>query len=330
MAHEIDVISKTNLNGSMAFVGEVPWHGLGQQLTEGQPLEVWAQQAGMDWNLLSTPALGLDDSDEVFVFPERNILYRSDTKAPLSIVSDMYRIVQPREVLEFYRDLIDTAGFKLNTAGVLFGGKKFWALAEIGESARIMGQDKLDGFLLLATSCDGSLATTAQFTTVRVVCNNTLDFSIRDEQGRPTTVKVPHHATFDPEQIKAQLGLAKDGFGQFVTEVNELAKRKVGDKEAIEFLVKVWNNIDEVTEETIESSDAKNVRKLFQLFQGEGKGSNLKSSDGTAWGLVNAVTEFCDHHRGSKTQDNRLNSTWFGQSSSVKNRAWGEALKLVA
>lgn len=330
MAHEIDVISKSTLNGSMAFTGEVPWHGLGQQLTPNSPLEVWAQQAGMDFNILSTPALGLDNEDEVFVFPERNILYRSDTKAPLSIVSDAYNIVQPGEVLEFYRDLIDSAGFKLNTAGVLFGGKKFWALAEIGESTRIMGQDKIDGFLLLATSCDGSLATTAQFTSVRVVCNNTLSWSIQDNQGRPTTIKIPHHATFNHEDVKAQLGLAKDGWTGFTDNVNEMAKRKVSDKEAVEFLVKVWNNVSEISEETMEQSDAKNTRKLFQLFRGDAKGSNLKSSDGTAWGLVNAVTEFCDHHRQSKTPDNRLNGAWFGQGATVKKRAWDEAMKLVA
>lgn len=315
---------------SMAFVGEVPWHGLGNRLTPDSPLEIWAKEAGMDWNLLSTPALGLDDTDEVFLFPERNILYRSDTKAPLSIVSDAYKVVQPGEVLEFYRDLVATADFKLHTAGVLFGGKKFWALAEVGESVRIMGQDKIDGYLLLATSCDGSLATTAQFTTVRVVCNNTLTISIRDEQGKPSTIKVPHHSTFDPEQVKAQLGLAKDGFAQFAETAEVLAKRKVTDKEAVEFLVRAWNNVSEVTEETLETSDSKNVKALFQLFKGEGKGSNLRSADGTAWGLVNAITEFCDHRRQTKTADNRLNSAWFGQGATIKGRAWDEALRLVA
>ena len=45
MAHHID---------SMAYVGETPWHGLGNALTAQQPIEVWAQQAGMDWRIESS------------------------------------------------------------------------------------------------------------------------------------------------------------------------------------------------------------------------------------------------------------------------------------
>jgi hypothetical protein len=39
---------------TMAFVGQTPWHGLGNQLTPNQPLEVWAEQAGMDWRIESS------------------------------------------------------------------------------------------------------------------------------------------------------------------------------------------------------------------------------------------------------------------------------------
>ena len=45
MAHQIEQI---------AYVGETPWHGLGNQLSPHQPIEVWAQQAGMDWRIESS------------------------------------------------------------------------------------------------------------------------------------------------------------------------------------------------------------------------------------------------------------------------------------
>ena len=82
--------------------------------------------------------------------------------------------VQPAEVLEFYRDLVSAGGFELETAGVLKGGKKLWALAKTGQETVLRGNDTVKAYLLLATSCDGTLCTTAQFTSVRVVCNNTL------------------------------------------------------------------------------------------------------------------------------------------------------------
>jgi hypothetical protein len=42
MAHQIE---------QMAYVGQTPWHGLGNQLSQNQPIEVWAQQAGIDWRI---------------------------------------------------------------------------------------------------------------------------------------------------------------------------------------------------------------------------------------------------------------------------------------
>ena len=95
---------------TMAYVNEVPWHGLGQQLAPNQPLEVWAERAGMNWQIeaadvrFAARGVGLD---AICTFPDQKVLYRSDTKAPLAIVSKRYQVVQPAEILEFYRDSVD-------------------------------------------------------------------------------------------------------------------------------------------------------------------------------------------------------------------------------
>jgi len=166
----------------MAYVGATPWHGLGNRLTQKQPLEVWQREAGMNWQIQDSPVHFKADTvgnlSTIHSFPEQKVLYRSDTKAPLSVVSNRYQVVQPREVLEFYRDLTEVSGYELETAGVLKGGRKFWALARTGQGTALKGNDQVNGYLLLATSCDGTLATTATPTTVRVVCNNTLTISL--------------------------------------------------------------------------------------------------------------------------------------------------------
>lgn len=162
---------------TMAYAGQVPWHGIGSQLAPGQSIEVWRERAGMNWSLEEAEvrfAAEAEDQYPVRAFPGQKVLYRSDTKRPLAVVSNRYQVVQPREILEFYRDLTRYSGFELETAGVLRGGRKFWALARTGQGVALKGQDQVNGYLLLATACDGTLATTAQFTSVRVVCNNTL------------------------------------------------------------------------------------------------------------------------------------------------------------
>lgn len=173
MAHQIE---------NMAYIGTTPWHGLGSRLTEKQPLEVWQREAGMDWQIQESPvhfkADAIGHLGSIHSFPAQKVLFRSDTKAPLSVVFQRYQVVQPREVLEFYRDLTERSGYELETAGVLKDGRKLWALARTGQSTALKGSDVVNGYLLLATSCDGTLATTATPTTIRVVCNNTLTIAI--------------------------------------------------------------------------------------------------------------------------------------------------------
>ena len=326
MAHELDM---SNDRANMAYVGEVPWHGLGQQLPADASIEEWRKAAGMDWEILNSPLAWYDPEDGGIMrpVPDRLALFRSDTKSHLSIVSDSYKVVQPGEVLEFYRDIVGAAGLSLETAGVLFGGRKFWALAKINQSERIMGQDEIDGYLLLATSCDGSLATTAQFTSIRVVCNNTLSYSVAaGEAGHSKKyLKVPHNRAFDPDEIKAELGLAADSWEQFIARANALAGKKLERAQAIQVLADALK-VETQDEETGEPLDVektnKKLREIIRLYEGDGLGSSYRSADGTAWGLLNAVTEYEDHRRNTKTTDNRLNSAWFGEGAALKDRVF--------
>ena len=319
---------------SMAYVGDTPWHGLGNALAPKQPLEVWARQAGLDWQIEEAEVRfvangnGSGSLGSIHPFPEQKVLYRSDTKAPLSVVSTRYQVVQPAEILEFYRDLTEVGGFELETAGVLKDGKKLWALAKTGQSATLEGRDRVNGYLLLATACDGTLATTAQFTSVRVVCNNTLAIALGDSTG---AIKVPHRSQFDAQAVKRQLGIAVSSWDGFMARMKALSERKVNDSVAEAYFRRVLtysasNSGDGPSTTTNDSA----MKAVNDLFRGRGKGAELVSAAGTAWGLLNSVTEFVDHQRRARSDDHRRDAAWFGAGASLKQKAWDEALRLVS
>lgn len=315
---------------SMAYVGETPWHGLGHSLTPHQPLEVWAQQAGMDWRIEAADVhfiAGHPFPGSLHKYPEQKVLFRSDTKAPLSIVSSRFKVVQPAEMLEFYRDLTEIGGYELETAGVLKGGRKLWALARTHQSVTLKGGDTVNGYLLLATACDGTLATTAQFTSVRVVCNNTLAVALGDGAG---AVKVPHRSEFDAQTVKQQLGIAVTPWSSFADRIKELANCRMVEKAVEGFLTKVFAYGHSGISPHAASFNEQAVQKVLGLYAGKGKGSELTSARGTAWGLLNSVTEYVDHHRRSHSHDHRQDAAWFGQGAALKQRAWEQALKLLA
>jgi phage/plasmid-like protein (TIGR03299 family) len=334
MAHELD---KSNGKDAMAYVGERAWHGLGQELTEDADIETWKVEAGMNWEVKTSPVLytaaGIKQPQTM---PGRKLFYRSDNNAALAVVSSNFKVVQPQQTLEFYRGLVGTAGFKLETAGVLFGGRKFWALAKCGKDVRLMGQDVIKPYLLLATACDGSMSTCAHFTSVRVVCNNTLRMSI-GTFGQRAQVKVPHHAAFDPDSVKRQLGIAKDAWSAFIGNITTLAQRSINRDDAIDLVAAAlkadWHDQEgnELNrEEQLESSLA--LRNIIRLFDGDAKGAQYRSSNGTMWGLLNAVTEYCDHDAGSKNGDlsRAFERAHLTDRATFKVRVANELLKVAA
>ncbi|MBI0421301.1 DUF932 domain-containing protein [Acinetobacter sp. ACIN00229] len=349
MAHQIE---------TMAFVGQTPWHGLGNQLSQNQPIEIWAQQAGMDWRIESSNVSYMAKNERgqniLMPYEEQRVLYRSDTHAPLSVVSQRYQEVQPMEILEFYRDLTEQAGFELETAGVLKGGRKFWALARTGQSAALKGKDVSNGYILLATACDGTLATTAQFTSIRVVCNNTLAIALRGQNSSAGVVKVPHSTKFDAEKIKQQLGISVRAWDEHMYEMKQLSQRKVTQQEAAAYFDAVFNNTNLSIAEQDESiiqfyrnvarpkqihssrADSKTelngraMSKVMTMFNGHGRGAELASAKDTVYGLLCSITEFVDHERRAISTDHRMDSAWFGAGANLKQRGLEQALRMVS
>ncbi len=301
----------SHLIDTLAYTGQTPWHGLGNILSPQQSLDIWINAAGMGWTIEQSDVMFNVAFDALHVRPysDSKVLYRSDTLAPFSVVSKRYHVVQPHEVLHFYQDLVQTGGFELETAGVLKGGKKLWALARTGQNMKLNGGNTVKYYLLLATSCDGTLCTTVQFTSLREVCNNTLQMALNDKAD---AIKTPHSPQFNPEQVKEALGLSLTNWDLLQRNINALSQRSVSPAEAMMFFSDLINDPSDDDGNIVLSRPTK---KLQELYQGAWMGSDLASAKNAAWGLVNAVTEYMDHHRHARSQDHRLDSASFGQGT---------------
>lgn len=323
MSHDIDLSTG---KPAIAYVGDTPWHGLGEKLPEGQSIEVWLKVAQLDWNLQRLPVQYLVEG-KLRTMEERFALVRSDTATALSIVSDEYHIVQPKEVLEFYRDLVSSYGYTLETAGALNGGRKVWALAKTGITRAVGhdGEDRLAAYVLLATSCDKTLATTAAFTSIRVVCQNTLSFAVDDikKEKRPH-VKVPHNFRFDANQVKSELGLIDAAWNSFIENVQKMVAHPMKAQEASSF----YNAILGQKEDKPLSGKARREHETIMALFKSAPGQELKTTKETLWGAVNAATYYVDHIRTGNSGD-RLDSVWFGAGSALKDKAWVEACLLL-
>jgi phage/plasmid-like protein (TIGR03299 family) len=326
------MIDTTTGRAAMAYTGETPWHHLGQALTPGASIETWTREAGLGYTVLESPVLYRSPAaTELQSWPHRKVLHRSDTGAPLAVVSDGYRVVQPGQVMDFFRELVELGGFQLETAGALSDGKRVWALASVGDAAPVVSRDIVKPYLLLATSYDGTMATVAKFTAIRVVCNNTITAAVGGySNGAPikgeaetslgylkSAVRVLHSENFKADAVRMELGIAADAWERFLINSRQLAGIGMAREEADDFLAALltpWHRAAKDVKET------RAYGRILQLFNGGAIGNDIPGVAGTRWGMLNAVTELVDHERG-RSDNTRIESAWFGTGAALKSRA---------
>jgi phage/plasmid-like protein (TIGR03299 family) len=329
MAHELDV--STGI-AAIAYVqgSDKPWHGLGQTVDPSAPVCDWKRAAGLDWQALRSEVTYLNETTgQIEAYADKQVLYRSDTGQPLSVVSRDYRTVQPDDILNFFGDLADSGGFSIETVGALKEGRRIWALGRVGDNARIL-DDEVAPYLLLATSYDGSMATLAKFTAVRVVCHNTLQASLRNAIGQ-RQVTLSHQAIFDPKQLRADLGIARDAWESFQQKAGLMAARKITDAERDAWLLELFEPFmpygQSYSPEQVFKSKA--YARIVDLYQGGQLGAGMDAVNDTVWGLLHATTQYIDHEKG-RLRDNRLDAAWFGSGARLKEHAFDLAEQLAA
>jgi|LakMenEpi03Aug12_release.lakeMendotaPanAssembly.Ray.scaffolds.fasta_scaffold01889_56 phage/plasmid-like protein (TIGR03299 family) len=329
MAHEIDM---SNNRANMAFTGsrDKVWHGLGTELQQDASVDDWIVSAGLDWDVVPAEVQYTIPGTSANLFipsiktmADRKVLYRSDTKDSLAVVGKDFKVVQPRQVVEFFRDLVEKNNMKLSTAGSLFGGRKFWALAELGKDFEVVSGDKVTGHLMLTTAVDGSMKTVGKFVSTRVVCNNTLNIAMA-EKGTRNVVQVSHRSEWDPDTVKVELGLMDGAWLQFIQDVRKLSATKVTDKKAYNFLSKVV--FDKPTEPLTKVQERK-IDNLMDLYKGQGMGADMAT--GTLWGVVNAITQQYTHGTGKRDTSHQFWDSEFSVYGKMKDRAFQQALAMV-
>jgi phage/plasmid-like protein (TIGR03299 family) len=326
------MIDTTTGSAAIAYAGKTPWHGLGQALTAGADIPTWTREAGLAYSVLESPVLfQTAAATEPQAWPERKVLHRSDTGAALAVVSKGYNVVQPAEIMGFFSDLVALGGFQLETAGALSYGRRVWALASVGEAAPVVDGDLVKPYLLLGTSYDGTMATIAKFTAIRVVCNNTITAAVggysngqavkgeaETEKGYlKSAIRVLHSERFDADTVRLQLGIVANQFERFIVQSRQLAAETMSAAEADSFVAEL---LKPYHTGRIDITESRAYKRVLQLFNGAAIGSDIDGVAGSRWAMLNAVTELVDHERG-RSDNTRLESAWFGTGAALKNRA---------
>jgi phage/plasmid-like protein (TIGR03299 family) len=307
---------------TMMFSGKTPWHGLGTYVGDQNVTSDMAiKAAGLDWEVELKEIGALMGTAYPSAIPGYKACVRKTDGKVLGVNGNRFRPHQPRESFDFLDSLVKEGAMRYHTAGSLYGGSKIWILAKLpGEISILNGKDVTKKYLLLADFFDGTGTLKAFFTGVRVVCANTHRIALR-EFNATEGMSIRHTQSLQSkvEDAKKVFGLAVEYFEGFQKKIEQLAATPFKTDQ----MVSVAKGLLPAKNENEVSTRTQNNRNaLVQLFE-TGQGIKDSGIQGTAYAAYNAVTEYCDHTRGTRetensAAENRLNSIWFGQANTMK------------
>ena len=186
---------------TMAYAGQLPWHGLGTRVSENISVDDMLKESGLDWEVQKVPAYAELNGQKIA--SGHDMLIRTSDNTALDMVSGNWNPVQNAEAFDFFREFVEAGDMEMHTAGSLQDGKRVWCLAKVKDSFTINGNDKVDSYMLLTNPHMYGRAVDIRFTPIRVVCNNTLTLSLG--QKSDYQVSMSHKKAFDAEEAKSLL-----------------------------------------------------------------------------------------------------------------------------
>lgn len=296
------LVPDTFADGTAAFASfRTPaWHTLGDVFTEEKSTPEMLKASRLDnWNTrleeLTFPTGYTFDTPALAVVRDHPFDKHPDV---LSIVGGRYKVVQNEDLFAFADNILsEHEGVRWETAGSIKGGKVVFGAMSLDREIVIDPSgvnDKVNTYLLVHTSHDGSTAVQASVTPVRVVCENTLNMALK---GTKQTYKIRHTQTVEGKIAVAReaLGLAYKHIDAFEAEAKALYKTEITKATFNDIVATIYPMPENDSKGSLKKWESK-IDLIDEIYSGP---TNSMIA-GTAWGAVNAITERLDWYRKSR------------------------------
>lgn len=335
MAHEIEI---QNGIANFAYVGERPWHGLGQELTVGATADDMKKAAGLDWSVDMKPLFTQDADGNYVPVPSHNVAVRSSDNAQFTVASTRWTPTQNEEFFGFVDAFSKETGSTPETAGSLRDGKTPFALININRDFFVgKTDDVVKSYLLLSWSHVVGKANKAKAVSTRVVCANTEAMAMR-EGGMEYTQT--HAAKFDFDAVRSMYDLAIEAAAEQADAYNKLTTVAMNRFDVVKFLQPL---LQPASQQDLDEANLTQEAFLERLVAGVGVNKpfgevldSIQTAPGampgqlqSGWGVFNGLT-YWTNHRAGKVRDARLASAWFGDRGQMVAEAKRGLLALAA
>lgn len=305
------------------FVGQPAWHGLGNMFATPPTLQEALIASGLTWTVGKRPATRVNAAGNVVEIKGAYELYRESDDTHFAFCGSKFQAFQNAKAFDWFQPIIDSGAATIEAAGSLHGGKKVWVLAAVKDAAaEVVKDDLVKHYVLFANGHDGRLSIKCGFTSVRVVCQNTLSAALGRKSSKLLSVRHTAGAKLQMDKIRDAFDIERGELQSQASLFKMLAAKKCDDATMVAYAREV------LSPGAKEDATVRNLQKPIDNFAGAGLGSDMPGVRGTMWGAFNAVTQFITHDSG-RSANNRVDSGWFGANRARTERALSVAVEMA-
>jgi phage/plasmid-like protein (TIGR03299 family) len=325
MAHKLN---ETNGKVSFAARGEKAWHGLGQYVSEAMTSEQAIELGGLNYTVEKRPLYAPGWAGTMVEAEGHYGNVRTDTNEILGIVKGRYRIVQNKDAFGFFDTIIDKGEAIFETAGALGKGERIFVTAKLPEDMLVRGE-KVEKYIMLTNSHDGTSTIIAGFTPIRVVCNNTLTAALKKLDNK---VSISHTASAESRLKEASrvMGIASKYMDEVNMTFESMTTRKLSDLEMKYFIETVMkNSIKEDTSDKEASTRMKNLVDQVYSFAITHPTQTTEAAYRTLWGAYNGISGYYNFLKDYKNADQKMKDMNYGYANDKIAKAFDQAVVML-
>lgn len=307
MSHEIEQAG----DGRAAFYSlrEDAWHRLGTVVEEAKSVDEALAIAHLDgWNVRKEP-LYTEVGGQRIAVPGgfaviRNNPFNREQIDVLATSGPVATHFQNEETAAFVDTLLAESGAVVETAGSLRDGREVFVTMKLPNTMQIGGQDAVDTYVAALNAHDGSKKFRTITTPVRVLCANTQALAEHQATG---VIAVRH----TPNAMKALVAKAREVLdlsfkyqGEFEAEANRMIETEMTNKQFDDIIRRLYP-VDKSGGKRKQDSEQARQATLRDLFRESPTNESIR---GTRWAGYQAVTEYIDHYRPLRGDDDTVNN----------------------
>ena len=305
-----------------------------------QPLAMITPDIKREMDYGSVMALQLNNA----IVPKYMATIRLDTHQFLGIVTENYGVVQNEDAFKFIDTLVtgkmadDEHTPVIETAGVLGEGERVFITAKFPEQIILdnEGNDRVEMYIVFMTSHDGTGAVNCLVTPIRVVCNNTLNFAMRNNSGklslrqsRNVMDRLDLRESENAEFVYRTLNMYDIYKNSLEAEFKHLQNIKLAEQDLMKILaevtyededLKIYKKSKDVWNRDISKSAINKISRMLDILDyGVGQDSDDR---GSAMWLINGITSYYQNYANYKSEETKFDNLMKGEVTRKLQKAY--------